>query len=151
MIINWKCKSFYELSVDELYQIMRLRSEVFVVEQQCLWLDCDNKDQESHHLMGWQGSDLLAYTRLLPTGLAYEEISIGRVATSSKARGTGIGRILMQKSLEELEKLFGHRTIKIGAQLYLQKFYEGFGFVQTSEVYIEDGIDHIEMVRLKWT
>jgi ElaA protein len=147
MEITWKIASFQELSVDELYQILRLRSEVFVVEQQCLWLDCDNKDQKSYHIMGWQDDNLLAYTRLLPAGLSYEEISIGRVATSQKARGTGIGKVLMQKSLEEMGKLFGQGAIKIGAQLYLQKFYEGFGFVQTSEIYIEDGIDHIEMMR----
>jgi ElaA protein len=147
MEIIWKTASFQELSVEELYQILRLRSEVFVVEQQCLWLDCDNKDQKSYHLMGWQGSDLFAYTRLLPAGLAYKEISIGRVATSQQARGTGIGRVLMQKSLEETGHFFGKQPIKIGAQLYLQKFYESFGFVQTSEIYIEDGIEHIEMLR----
>ncbi len=147
MEIIWKCVSFQELSTEELYQILRLRSEVFVVEQQCLWLDCDNKDQESYHLMGWQENDLLAYTRLLPAGLSYNEMSIGRVATSPKSRGTGIGKVLMQKSLEEIEKVFGKEPIKIGAQLYLQKFYENFGFTQTSEIYIEDGIDHIEMLR----
>lgn len=147
MEIIWKCVSFQELSTEELYQILRLRSEVFVVEQQCLWLDCDNKDQESYHLMGWEENDLLAYTRLLPAGLSYNEMSIGRVATSPKSRGTGIGKVLMQKSLEEIEKVFGKEPIKIGAQLYLQKFYENFGFTQTSEIYIEDGIDHIEMLR----
>jgi ElaA protein len=147
MEIVWKCVPFQELSTEELYQILRLRSEVFVVEQQCIWLDCDNKDQESYHIMGWQGKELYAYTRILPAGLAYQEISIGRVATSQKARGTGIGRILMQKSLDTVESIFGKQVIKIGAQLYLQKFYESLGFVQTSEVYIEDGIDHIEMLR----
>jgi ElaA protein len=147
MEIVWKCESFQELSTEELYQILRLRSEVFVVEQQCIWLDCDNKDQESYHLMGWQGKELYAYTRILPAGLTYPEISIGRVATSQKARGTGIGRILMQKSLDTIESVFGKQVIKIGAQLYLQKFYESLGFAQTSEVYIEDGIDHIEMLR----
>jgi ElaA protein len=147
MEIVWKCESFQELSTEELYQILRLRSEVFVVEQQCIWLDCDNKDQESYHLMGWQGKELYAYTRILPAGLTYPEISIGRVATSQKARGTGIGRILMQKSLDTVESIFGKQVIKIGAQLYLQKFYESLGFAQTSEVYIEDGIDHIEMLR----
>jgi ElaA protein len=147
MEIVWKCVPFQELNTEELYKILRLRSEVFVVEQQCIWLDCDNKDQESYHLMGWQGKELYAYTRILPAGLAYPEISIGRVATSQKARGTGIGRILMQKSLDAIESIFGKQVIKIGAQLYLQKFYESLGFVQTSEVYIEDGIDHIEMLR----
>jgi ElaA protein len=147
MEISWKCVSFQELSTEELYQILRLRSEVFVVEQQCLWVDCDNKDQESYHLMGWNEHNLLAYTRLLPAGLSYDEMSIGRVATSQNARGTGVGKVLMQKSLEEIERIFGRQPIKIGAQIYLQKFYENFGFTQTSEVYIEDGIDHIEMLR----
>jgi ElaA protein len=147
MEIVWKCVSFQELNTEELYKILRLRSEVFVVEQQCIWLDCDNKDQESYHLMGWQGKELYAYTRILPAGLAYPEISIGRVATSQKARGTGIGRILMQKSLDAIESIFGKQVIKIGAQLYLQKFYESLGFAKTSEIYVEDGIDHIEMLR----
>jgi len=147
MNITWITKKFDELSLDELYAILRLRSEVFVVEQNCVFLDMDNKDQFSHHLMGWENKVLLAYTRLVPPGVAYQFSSIGRVATAQAARGTGIGKLLMEKSIEQLHGLFGPIPIKIGAQLYLKEFYHSFGFVQSSDIYDEDGIDHIEMIR----
>jgi ElaA protein len=110
----------------------------------------DNKDQPSYHLMGWQNfsgsSKLVAYTRLIPPGIMYNEPSIGRVVTSSLIRGTGAGRKLMDQSIELIYKLYGKQPIKIGAQLYLRKFYTSLGFQQTSEIYLEDGIEHIEMV-----
>jgi ElaA protein len=108
----------------------------------------DNKDQKCHHLMGWLNGELGAYTRLVPPGISYEYPSIGRVVTSGNARGTGIGKLLMEKSIEELFRLFGKGTIRIGAQLYLKSFYESFGFMITSDIYDEDGIDHVEMTRL---
>jgi ElaA protein len=148
-MINWTLKSFSELAPFELYEILRLRSEVFVVEQNCVFLDMDNKDQQSFHLMGWQDDRLVAYTRLLPAHVSYEEPSIGRVVTSPAARGHGLGRMLMDKSIEELNRLFGKSPIQIGAQLYLKQFYESFGFQQTGGIYIEDGIDHIHMIRAK--
>jgi len=147
-MIKWVLKHFNDLSVSELYAIMQLRNEVFVVEQNCVFQDADNKDQRSHHLMGWDNQKLVAYSRIVPPGIAYDSFpSIGRVVTSPTMRTTGIGKILMQQSIEELQKLFGKSSIKLGAQLYLKKFYESFGFVQSSEVYIEDGIPHIEMIR----
>ena len=146
-MITWLAKKFDELSVPELYAILRLRSEVFVVEQNCVFQDMDNKDQFSWHLMGWEDGALVAYTRLIPPGKAYEFSSIGRVVTSQAARGTGIGKQLMERSIEELERLFGKVPIKIGAQLYLREFYNSFGFKQSSDIYDEDGIDHIEMIR----
>jgi len=147
-MIKWVLKHFNDLSVSELYAIMQLRNEVFVVEQNCVFQDADNKDQGSHHLMGWDNQMLVAYSRIVPPGIAYDSFpSIGRVVTSPTMRTTGIGKILMQQSIEELQKLFGKSSIKLGAQLYLKKFYESFGFVQSSEVYIEDGIPHIEMIR----
>lgn len=146
MDITWTCKSFEELTTRELYALLQLRSEVFVVEQNCAFQDIDNKDQYSWHLMGWQGELLAAYTRLVPAGISFEEVSIGRVVTSPKMRKSGTGRQLMQKSIETVYALFGNRPIRIGAQLYLRKFYESFGFQQSSEVYDEDGIDHIEML-----
>jgi ElaA protein len=147
MNITWKIKQFEELTVHELYALLRLRSEVFVVEQNCVFLDIDNKDQASYHLMGWQGDRLSAYTRIVPPGLAYDDPSIGRVVTSPADRGTGIGKILMERSIAELYAIYGELPIMIGAQLYLKKFYESLGFLQTSEIYDEDGIDHIEMTR----
>ncbi|SRR5258705_8449730 len=146
-MISWTVKKFDELSVHELYAILRLRSEVFVVEQNCVFQDMDNKDQSSYHLMGWEDHALAAYTRLIPPGVVYPSASIGRVITSQAARGTGIGRQLMEKSIEEATSLFGNIPIKIGAQLYLKEFYNSFGFDQSSDIYDEDGIDHIEMIR----
>jgi ElaA protein len=146
--MKWTLKAFRELSPDELYAILRLRSEVFVVEQTCVFQDMDNKDQNSHHLMGWNDDgSLVAYTRLIPAGVAYEIPSIGRVVTSPAARGGGLGRILMERSIDEANRLFGPHPVKIGAQLYLKKFYSSLGFQQTSDVYMEDGIEHIEMIR----
>ena len=146
MDIKWTCKSFHELSVNELYAILQLRSEVFVVEQNCVFLDMDDKDQKSWHVCGWQNEKLIAYTRLVPPNVAYTYPSIGRVVTSSLARRTGVGRKLMEYSIEKLFSLFGKQTIKIGAQLYLKNFYESLGFSQSSEIYLEDGIEHIEML-----
>lgn len=146
-MIKWTIKKFDDLSVQELYTILRLRSEVFVVEQNCVFQDMDNKDQLSYHLMGWDDGVLIAYTRLIPPGIAYELCSIGRVITSQAARGSGIGKLLMEKSIEEAHRLFGNTSIKIGAQLYLKEFYNSLGFKQSSDIYLEDGIDHIEMIR----
>jgi ElaA protein len=146
MNTNWTCKAFNSLTPGELYSILQLRNEVFVVEQICVFQDCDDKDQDSFHFMGWQQNKLIAYSRLMPSGLAYEEISIGRVVTSSASRNIKIGKELMLRSIDELYKLFEKKTIKIGAQLYLKNFYESFGFSQSSEIYLEDGIEHIKMV-----
>lgn len=146
-MISWIVKPFSALTPDELYNILRLRSEVFVVEQDCVFQDMDNKDQQSWHLMGWEDDVLVAYTRLVPPGVSYPQPSIGRVITSKLVRKNGTGKLLMQKSIEELVHLFGESPIRIGAQLYLKKFYSSFGFEQSSDVYDEDGIDHIEMIR----
>jgi ElaA protein len=145
--MNWTLKKFEDLAVDELYALLRLRTEVFVVEQNCVFQDMDNKDQYCYHLMGWKENELVAYTRLVPEGISYPTYpSIGRVVTSPAARGGGIGRNLMKKSIEETRRLFGNGPIKIGAQLYLLAFYSSLGFVQTSDIYMEDGIEHIEMI-----
>jgi len=146
-MINWILKKFSDLSLHELYAILQLRNEVFAVEQNCVYPDMDNKDQSSFHLMGWRNEKLIAYTRIMPPGLAYPEPSIGRVATSSSARGEGIGKQLMESSIEHIYNLYGVTSIKIGAQLYLKKFYTGLGFLQAGTVYSEDGIEHIEMVK----
>jgi len=145
--MKWVLKKFDSLTPQELYAILRLRTEVFVVEQNCVFQDMDNKDQQCHHLMGWQDNFLLAYTRLVPPGVSYEEASIGRVVTSPAARGTGIGKTLIEKSIEEVINLYGQGHIRIGAQLYLKKFYTSFGFEQVGDIYDEDGIDHIKMIR----
>ena len=143
---TWTCKKFEELSTKELYCILRLRSEVFVVEQNCVFLDMDNKDFYCHHLMGWEDDRLLGYSRILRSGISYAESSIGRIVTSPAARGRGIGRELLVQSINTLYALHGKQDIRIGAQYYLKKFYESFGFVQKGDIYLEDGIEHIEML-----
>ncbi len=147
MQLQWVLKKFEELSPYELYNILRLRSEVFVVEQQCVFLDMDNKDQYCHHLMGIHDNELVAYVRLVPPGLAYEEMSIGRVVSSPKYRGTGAGRELMIKAIAVATELFGKQPIRIGAQLYLKKFYSSLGFEPQGDIYIEDEIPHIIMLK----
>lgn len=144
--MNWILKEFNELTVQELYAILQLRIEVFVVEQNCVFQDLDYKDQKAYHLLGYTDNKLAAYTRLLPAGFPYTEASIGRVVTAPFARNSGIGKKLMSESIDTLFRLYGRQAIRIGAQLYLKKFYESFGFQQTSEVYLEDGIEHIEML-----
>lgn len=147
MQLEWRLKQFDELTPHELYAILQLRIEVFVVEQHCVFQDADNKDQGSYHLMGWQDDLLAAYTRLVPPGHIYEQASIGRVVTSPNVRRFGAGKQLMQQSIEAVYKLFGTGPIKIGAQFYLKKFYESFGFQQISDIYLEDGIEHIYMMK----
>lgn len=145
-MINWVCKPFGELTTEELYIILRLRSEVFVVEQNCVFLDMDNKDFYCDHLMGWKENMLLGYSRIVPPGISYEDSSIGRIVSSPAGRGMGVGRELLQQSIQTLYRIHGKRDIRIGAQYYLKEFYESFGFVQTGEIYPEDGISHIEML-----
>ena len=147
MQISWVLKKFDDLDTLELYAILQLRNEVFVVEQNCVFQDADDKDQGSYHLSGYVVGKLVAYTRLVPPGYIYTEASIGRVVTSPAVRGTGAGKHLMQQSIQKIYDLFGPGPIKIGAQLYLKKFYEGFGFQQISDQYLEDGIPHIHMLK----
>jgi ElaA protein len=144
--MKWICKTFDELNPYELYAILQLRMAVFVVEQHCPYQDADNKDFHCHHLMGWKEDKLVAYTRLVPPEISYAESSIGRVVSSPSVRRTGIGKILMARSIEALKALYPGVPIRIGAQLYLKEFYESFSFKQISETYIEDGIPHIEML-----
>jgi len=145
---NWTDKKFNDLEPRELYAILQLRSEVFVVEQNCVFLDMDNKDQVSHHLMGWQGDKLVAYSRIVPAGISYVEFSIGRIVSSPAVRGQGIGRVLVNKSIQLAYSLHGKGVMRIGAQYYLRGFYESFGFRKAGDIYLEDGIEHIEMLLL---
>jgi ElaA protein len=147
MNLTHEIKAFHELSVDELYQLLRLRSEVFVVEQNCIFLDQDDKDQQSHHVLLFADGKLAAYSRLVPAGVSYAEVSIGRVVTSPVFRGSGLGRKIMELAIEGCEALFGKENIRIGAQTYALAFYTSLGFISEGEVYDEDGIEHIEMLR----
>ncbi len=146
MQLKWKFNYYNELSIDELYAILQLRSEVFVVEQNCIYQDADSKDSTSFHLSGWDGGTLVAYCRILPPGASYKEASIGRVVSSPHYRNKGYGKQLMKEAIIHTLTQFNCKTIKISAQLYLQKFYEQLGFLQISESYLEDNIPHIEML-----
>ena len=143
----WKLKHFDDLTVIELYNILQLRNEVFIVEQNCPYQDLDNKDLLAFHLMGTDNNKLLAYSRLLSPGISYSESSIGRVVTSPTARKMGMGKRLMEESVRQIKNLFHTDTIRIGAQLYLKKFYESFEFIQEGDGYLEDNIPHIIMLR----
>ena len=145
MHLHWSLKKFEALTAYELYAVLQLRNEVFVVEQNCVFQDADDKDQGCYHLMGTHEHKLVAYTRLVPPLHIYKEASIGRVVTAPSVRRLGAGKLLMQQSIEKVYELFGNLPIKIGAQLYLKNFYESFGFKQISDVYLEDGIEHIYM------
>lgn len=149
MSLTWVFKKFAELSSAELYAIMQLRNEVFVVEQDCVYQDADGKDPGSWHLSGWDGANLVAYTRIIPPGIAFKEASIGRVVTSPRYRRTGAGRELMKESIDRTFSQFNCTEIRIGAQLYLTRFYQSLGFRQTSGEYLDDGIPHIEMILSK--
>lgn len=142
----WKLKYFTELTPQELYAIIQLRNEVFVVEQNCIFQDADNKDLNAHHLMGWLDGTLAAYVRILAPGEAFAEMSIGRVVTHPAHRKKGMGKLLMQEAIHQAYQLFGKQPIRIGAQCYLIAFYESLGFEIDGEVYDEDGIEHIEML-----
>jgi ElaA protein len=145
MSISWKTKNFDELSTQELYQILRLRSEVFVVEQNCVYQDIDNKDQKALHLFGIVEGEIIAYSRLFKPGDYFEFSSIGRVVVAEKHRDKNFGHELIDQSILEINRRFNVQNITISAQLYLKKFYESHGFVATSETYLEDDIPHIEM------
>jgi ElaA protein len=146
--LRWVSKTFNELNANELYALLRLRSEVFVVEQNCIFLDMDNNDQKAYHTIGFIGEEVVATTRLFDKNIMYDGYqSIGRVVGSPRHRGLGIGKALMQYSIQECERLFGKGPIKIGAQLYLKKFYNEQGFEQSGDIYLEDEIDHIPMIR----
>lgn len=146
-MLTWQLKHFKELSGTELYNLMRVRQEVFIVEQNCPYLDADGKDIYCQHLIGYVDGEIAAYARIVPPHVSYNEPSIGRVITTAKYRSSGYGKLLMQKAITETINTYGAVDICIGAQLYLKKFYESFGFVQQGEVYDEDGIDHIIMLR----
>ncbi|WP_298314903.1 GNAT family N-acetyltransferase [uncultured Aquimarina sp.] len=147
MDIEFRIKRFNELELIELYKILRLRAEVFVVEQDCVYQDIDNKDQKALHVIGYKNDEVVAYTRIFNAGDYFENASIGRVVVSEDARKYGYGHDLIKKSIEGIQEEFQTDQIKISAQCYLEKFYKKHGFKQIGEEYLEDGIPHIAMIR----
>ncbi|MES2545323.1 MAG: GNAT family N-acetyltransferase [Bacteroidota bacterium] len=147
MNIKWQIKPFEALSLNELYQTLRLRSEIFVVEQNCVYQDIDNKDQKALHLLGEYEGQIVAYARLFKASDYFDQASIGRVIVDANFRDKKWGHDMMREAIAGIKLHFNESKITISAQLYLKKFYESHGFVQTSEMYLEDDIPHIEMKR----
>ena len=146
----WEIKTFQQLSSNQLFEVLQLRVDVFVVEQQCAYpeLDAYDRHSEVRHLSGRnEVGQLIAYARLLPPGLRYPEANIGRFVVREDSRKLGIGHQLLKKTLQELSCFGPQTSIKISAQEYLQKFYAQYGFVRASEVYLEDGIPHVAMLK----
>jgi len=150
-MIDWQLSSFNELTPADLYQVLAQRQDVFILEQTCLYPDIDGLDPVAHHLLGWRSVDgkrrLAAYLRILGPGVKYDEMSLGRVITTQAERGSGAGRALLAEGIACAERLHPGHRIRIGAQQYLEKFYQGFGFETVSAPYDEDGILHIDMLR----
>ena len=144
--MKFEFKSFNELSTDELYDILRLRSEIFVVEQTCVYNDLDGLDKEAVHLFYKKEGEIVAYSRLLKPGTRFSEYSIGRVVVKQSERGTGLGIEMMQSAKNYIVNELGAQKIKISAQSYLQRFYENLGFEIVTEMYLEDGIPHFGML-----
>jgi len=147
MAVSWEVKSFLQLAPLELYQILQLRIEVFMLEQNCLYPECDDKDLPAYHLFASTAGKVVAYARLLPQNISYPELSIGRVVVHASYRKDGLGKELMERAIQFWAQHAPGESIRISAQLYLQRFYEDQGFTRVSEEYLEDGIPHIEMLR----
>lgn len=145
--MTWLWLSFAEMTSEQLYEVLRLRQEVFVVEQKCPYLDADGLDGLAMHLMAFDNVGLVAYARVLPPGVRYAEPAIGRALTAMRVRRTGIGREMMRRCIAQCTAHFGKSDIRISAQTYLKSFYESFGFSGTGKEYLEDDIPHMEMLR----
>ena len=140
-------KLFNELTIDELYGVLKLRSKVFVVEQDCVYLDIDEKDKISIHVLGKKNSKIIAYARIFKPGDYFKEAAIGRVVVDKNYRGSGYAYDIMKTSINLVQDKFNETSIKVSAQTYLKKFYNNLGFYQVGEDYLEDGIPHIAMIK----
>jgi ElaA protein len=142
-----KLKHFTQLNTTELYDLLQLRSEVFVVEQDCVYQDIDGKDEKALHILGYKNKKLVAYTRVFKPGDYFEAASIGRVVVAVNERKHKFGYDIMNAAMEAVKKQFNTNKITISAQTYLKRFYNKLGFFETGEPYLEDGIPHIKMIR----
>lgn len=145
--MNIQLKTYSELNTEQLYEILRLRSEVFVVEQDCVYQDIDNKDKKALHVLGFVNNELAAYTRVFDAGDYFERPSIGRVVVRKSFRGKNLGHEILRASIHGVETRFGEQPIEISAQTYLEKFYNEHHFRAIGETYLEDGIPHVRMIR----
>ena len=146
-MLNIVIKSFNELSVEELYNILQLRSEIFVVEQNCVYQDMDDKDQKALHVLGKKNNKIIAYTRIFKPGDYFDMSSIGRVIVAKSERQYGYGYDIMNASINAIKQNFNESKIKLSAQCYLKKFYNNLGFIEVGEEYLEDDIPHICMIK----
>lgn len=147
--MNWEIKKFEELKTEELYEILKIRSTVFVIEQQCIYQDVDDRDKRAYHLFAMENGKVVTYLRILGKGISYSEVSIGRVLIDNNYRGRGLARELMLKAIDFIENDLKEEIIRISAQEYLINFYRSLGFKIVSDVYLEDDIPHIEMLYKK--
>ena len=146
-MINWQIRSFQQLSLEAFFEVVHLRQAVFIVEQNCPYADLDSHDRQATHILGWQAHQLIAYARILPSRTKFDTISIGRVIIAEAFRGQGHGKALMKIAIKSLEQAGQTPPIKLSAQSQWQRFYESFGFLPCSDHYLEDGIEHIDMIR----
>lgn len=147
--MNWNVKKFEELKCKEIYKILQIRNKIFIVEQKCVYQDCDGKDKKYYHLYLEDKGEIISYLRILPRKVSYNEVSIGRVLVNKNYRGTGIARKMMIEAINFIEKNLGEKEIKIQAQCYLIDFYKSLGFKEISNEYLEDNIPHIDMLYKK--
>lgn len=147
--MEWKIKRYKELTIEEIYNILKVRCEVFIVEQQCPYQDCDGKDERAYHLFLENNEDIIAYLRILEKGVSYEEVSIGRFLVAKNYRKKGIAREMLTKGINFIEESLNETSIRISGQVYLKEFYESHGFKIVSDIYLEDNIPHVEMLYKK--
>lgn len=148
--MKWSLKKFSELTSHEIYKILKLRNEIFIVEQSCPYMDCDGKDEESYHLFAEDGEDIIAYLRIIKKGIIYDDVAIGRVCVNKKYRKNNLGREMLLRAISFIENELKEKKIKIQAQSYLYDFYKSLGFNEISDTYLEDGISHIDMISYKY-
>ena len=145
--LRWTWYGWTELTPDVLYRFLRLRSAIFVVEQNCVFPDMDGRDPQCEHLCGWSGSELTAYLRLVPPGVRAREVALGRVVVAPSARGTGLGRAVMLEGLKRCAERYPGQPVAVSAQQHLEAFYNSLGFATVGKPYLEDGIWHVDMRR----
>jgi ElaA protein len=145
--LDWQWSALNDLSARQLYAIFAARVAVFVVEQNCAYQELDGLDLDAEHLVVWSGNDVAAYLRLLGPGTRFAEPSLGRIITTQAFRGSGLGRELLARGVERARLRYPGQAVRISAQRYLEEFYRSFGFETVSEMYLEDGIPHVEMLR----
>lgn len=144
--MEWIIKKYKDLTIEELYNILKARNEVFVVEQNCPYQDCDGKDKQAYHLFFEDNGDVIAYSRILNKGISYDEVSIGRFLVLRKYRGKGLAKEMLVKAIEFIEESLNEKAIRISGQVYIKDFYKSFGFEEVSDIYLEDDIPHVEML-----